>query len=191
MRKVIKWMDRYLEETLLTVLLFAMALIMGVQIFSRFILRSSLSWTEELTRYLFIWTGFLSLSYCTKMCISIKIEQFVASLPRRTKAAIKVVTHTLEVAFFIYMIPFAYSYMTSAVESGQVSPALSIPMYFVQAAPLVAFILVAIRIIQRWIIEFRIAKGDSIIDPIHPEDATPESFIEANEPEALLIAGKE
>ena len=40
--------------------------------------------------------------------------------------------------------------MMYAVESGQVSPALGIPMYYIQAAPLVSFILVAFRIIQRY-----------------------------------------
>ena len=32
-------------------------------------------------------------------------------------------------------------------------------MYYIQAAPLVSFLLVAIRIIQRWIVEFKIAIG--------------------------------
>ena len=68
----------------------------------------------------------------------------------------------------------------SAVESGQVSPACAIPMYYIQAAPLVSFVLVAFRILQRWIIEFRIARGENVYDPAHPERNTPESFIEAN-----------
>ena len=180
MQKVWKWLDHYLEESILAVLLLCMALIMGVQVFSRFVLRESLSWTEELTRYLFIWSGFLSVSYCSKRCISIKIEQFVAKFSRRTKAIIKVVNHTFELAFFFYMIPFAWSYMMSAVESGQVSPALSIPMYYVQAAPFVSFVLVAFRILQRWIIEFRVARGENVFDPAHPERNTPESYISAN-----------
>ena len=187
MKKTLQWLDQYLEEVILTVLLLAMVLIMGVQVFSRFILRASLSWTEELTRYLFIWAGFLSISFCTKKCISIKIEQFVASLSRRKEAALKVCTHSIELAFFLYMIPRAWSYMMSAVESGQVSPALSIPMYYVQAAPLAAFILAAIRIIERWVIELRIAKGDDVYDPSEPEKSTPESFIEANQ--AATAAG--
>ena len=78
------------------------------------------------------------------------------------------------------MIPFAYSYMRSAVESGLVSPACSIPMYYIQAAPFVSFILVAFRILQRWIIEFRVARGENVFDPAHPERNTPESFIQAN-----------
>jgi TRAP-type C4-dicarboxylate transport system permease small subunit len=168
-----------------------MALIMGIQVFSRFALRASLSWTEELTRYLFIWSGFLSVSYCTKRCISIKIEQFVARFSRRKKAFIKVINHTIELAFFLYMIPFAFLYMMSAVECGQVSPALGIPMYYIQAAPFVSFILVAFRIIQRWIIEFRISIGQNVYDPAHPERNTPESFIEAGTAASAADAGKE
>ncbi len=180
MKKIIHWMDEYLEEFILVVLLMGMTGIMGIQVFCRYALAMSLSWSEELTRYLFIWSGFISVSYCSKKCLSIKIEQFVAMFPRRGKAIFKVVNHTFELIFFIYMIPFAYSYMMSAVESGQVSPACAIPMYYIQAAPLVSFVLVAFRILQRWIIEFRIARGENVYDPAHPERNTPESFIEAN-----------
>lgn len=179
--KALKWLDHNLEEFLLTLFLVGMAVIMGIQVFSRFILKESLSWTEELTRYLFIWSGFLSVSYCSKRCISIKIEQFVARFSRRNKAILKVVNHTIELIFFVYMVPFAYSYMMSAAESGQVSPALGIPMYYVQAAPFASFVLVSVRIIQRWIIEFRIALGQNVYDPAHPERNTPESFVEAGD----------
>lgn len=164
---------------------------MGIQVFSRFALKESLSWTEELTRYLFIWAGFLSLSYCCKRCISIKIEQFVAQFSRRTKAIIKVITHTVELAFFLYMIPYAFMYMMSAVESGQVSPALGMPMVYVQAAPFVSFLLVAFRTVQRWIIEFRVSLGQNVCDPAHPERNTPESFVKAGQSASSAETGKE
>lgn len=131
-------------------------------------------------RFLFIWSGFLSVSYCSKKCLSIKIEQFVAAFPRRGKALFKVVNHTFELIFFLYMIPFAYSYMMSAIHSGQLSPACGIPMYYIQAAPFVSFLLVTFRILQRWIIEFKVARGEDVYDPAHPERNTPESFIHAN-----------
>ena len=153
MKKTLHWLDENLEEFLLVVMLAAMTLIMGIQIFSRYALGQSLSWSEEVTRFLFIWSGFLSVSYCSKKCLSIKIEQFVATFPRRGKALFKVVNHTFELIFFLYMIPFAYSYMMSAIHSGQLSPACGIPMYYIQAAPFVSFLLVTFRILQRWIIE--------------------------------------
>ena len=73
MKKAIHWLDEYLEEFLMVVFLIAMTLIMGIQVFSRYILGVSLSWSEEITRYLFIWSAFLSVSLCTKKCISIKL----------------------------------------------------------------------------------------------------------------------
>lgn len=76
--------------------------------------------------------------------------------PKRGKALFKLVNHTIELLFFCYMIPYAFLYFRSAIESGQVSPACGIPMYYIQAAPLVCFILVAFRIVQRWRIEFRV-----------------------------------
>lgn len=158
MKKVWNWIDNYLEETLLVIALGAMAVIMGVQVFCRYVLSASLSWSEELTRYIFIWAGFLSISYCTKKCISIKIEQFVALFPKRGKAVFKVVNHTFELILFFYLIPFAWQYLMSAVVNGQTSPAMGIPMYFVQASPLVGFTLAAVRVFQRWIAEFKTAR---------------------------------
>ena len=158
MKKVFRWLDDSLEETLMVITLILMTVIMGIQVFSRYALGASLSWSEELTRYLFVWEGFLSVSYCTKKCISIKIEQFVAMFPRRGKAIFKLVNHTFELIFFFYLIPFAVKYLISAVESGQVSPAFHIPMYYVQAAPLVSFVLVAIRIMQRWYAELQVVR---------------------------------
>lgn len=159
MKKVCRWLDNSLEETLMVVSLILMTIIMGIQVFSRYVLGASPSWSEELTRYLFVWAGFLSVSYCTKRCISIKIEQFVAMFPKRRKAVFKLVNHTFELIFFFYLIPFAVKYLISAVESGQVSPACHIPMYYVQAAPLVSFVLVAIRIMQRWYAELQIIRN--------------------------------
>lgn len=158
MKKVFRWLDDSLEETLMVITLVMMTIIMGIQVFSRYALGASLSWSEELTRYLFVWEGFLSVSYCTKKCISIKIEQFVAMFPKRGKAVFKLVNHTFELIFFFYLIPFAVKYLISAVESGQVSPACHVPMYYVQAAPFVSFVLVAIRIMQRWYAELQIIR---------------------------------
>lgn len=155
MKKIVNWLDNNLEEFLLVIALAAMVVIMGIQVIARYVFGSSLSWSEELTRYIFVWAGFLSVSYCTKKCISIKVEQFVAMFPKRGKAVFKGVNHTFELILFLYLIPFAWKYLMSAVANGQTSPAMGIPMYYVQAAPLVGFVLTAIRVFQRWIIEWK------------------------------------
>ena len=93
MKKTVIWLDNYLEEFFMVISLILMTVIMGIQVFSRYVLGSAPSWSEEITRYLFVWSGFLSVSYCTKKCISIKIEQFMSIFPRRGKALFKLVNH--------------------------------------------------------------------------------------------------
>lgn len=160
--KIFKLLDNYFEEIIMIILLILMTLIMGIQICARYVFGSSLSWSEEITRYLFIWSGFISISYCTKKCISIKIEQFILYFPKRGRAIFKIINHTIELIFFFYLIPFSVLYLKASIESGQTSPACGIPMYLVQSAPLVGFGLAVIRIIQRWIIELNIVIGRTV-----------------------------
>ena len=54
MKKILHWLDENLEEFILVIFLIAMTLIMGIQVFCRYVLGMSLSWSEELTRYL-VW----------------------------------------------------------------------------------------------------------------------------------------
>ena len=159
MKKILHYLDEYLEEFLMVVFLIAMTLIMGIQVFSRYILGMSLSWSEEITRYLFIWSAFLSVSLCTRKCISIKIDQFIQLFPKRGKSLWKVLNLTVEFVFFVYLIPYSFIYLKNTIESGQVSPACGIPMYYVQAAPFVCFIITAFRIAQRWFGEWMIVLG--------------------------------
>lgn len=156
MKKAIHWLDEYLEEFLMISLLIAMTVIMGIQVFSRYIIGVSLSWTEEITRYLFIWSAFLSVSLCTRKCISIKIDQFIQIFPKRGKSLFKVLNLTIEFIFFVYLIPYSYLYLKATIESGQVSPACGIPMYYVQSAPFVCFLITAFRIAERWVGEWKI-----------------------------------
>lgn len=167
--KVLKYLEENLEEILMVLLLIAMAVIMGMQVISRYLLGVSLSWSEEITRYLFIWSAFLSVSLCTRKCISIKIDQFIKMFPKRGEAMFKVVNLTISILFFGVLIPYAYRYLVATIEIGQLSPACGIPMYYVQAAPFFCFILTGIRLIQRWFINMEIVLKK---DVDFPEEGT-------------------
>lgn len=77
----------------------------------------------------------------------------------RMVAAIRLVTHTVEIAFFAYLVPYAYRYIMAAVDSQQVSPACGIPMYLIQSATLLSFCLAIIRLVQKWIQKFKVVIG--------------------------------
>lgn len=157
--KVLKWLDENLEEVILIFLLICMVIIMGLQIAARYCLNTSLSWSEELTQYLFVWSVFLSISYCVKKRISIKIEQFLIILPPKAQTFLRLLRHTLVFIFCMIMLPFSITYVQQAVESQATSAALAIPMYYIQSAPLVGFILLSIRVLQAWVREVKNLTG--------------------------------
>ena len=57
---------------------------MDYELFTKTINQAALSWSEELTRYIFIWCGFLSVSYCSKKCLPTSAD--VCFFPRRIRS---------------------------------------------------------------------------------------------------------
>ena len=161
--KLLKWLDNHLEEILLTLLLLGIACIMILQVFFRYVLNYSLSWSDELTRYFLVWSTFLSVSYCIRKRISIEIDQLLHMVPAKAIPWIRVARHLIILAFSIIMIPFAVTYVKLAIANGSTSAALQLPMYYIQSAPLIGFVLLAIRSLQMFIIEcregIRLSKG--------------------------------
>lgn len=149
------WSEEAFEEALLVVFLLLMALVMGAQVFSRYVMRSSLTWTEEIARYLFIWSGFVSIGYCIRKRMGLRVDIALTVLPGRVALLMRILALFLEMALFVYLLPFAYAILEVAVEKERLSPATRMPMWMLQSAPFVGFLLAAIRVGQRLGMEFR------------------------------------
>ena len=54
------WLDKHFEESIMLFLLSVMVILMGLQVFMRYVIARSLSWPEEIIRFGFIWFAFLS-----------------------------------------------------------------------------------------------------------------------------------
>ena len=52
---MLKIVDEHFEEAIVVALMAMMSALIGVQIFMRYVMGASLSWSEELARYFFIW----------------------------------------------------------------------------------------------------------------------------------------
>lgn len=167
--KVIKFLDDKFEEIVLIGLLIGMAVIMGVQIFCRYILNYSLSWSEELTRYMFIWSCFISISFCIKRWISIKVDQVINMFPKKAYVFAQLFLNVLLFVLFFFLSLHGYKFLQLSIESQQVSPALGLPMPYVQCAPLVGFALATFRSLQQILFELKnvkhMLKHESIENP--------------------------
>lgn len=156
--KALKWVDNNFEKFLIGICLTLMIIIMGIQVVSRYAFNSSLTWSEELTRYLFVWSGFLSLPFTIKAGITLKIDQFYNMFPKGARAVLNVINHIIMIVFFIFLLYHSIGVVESAIASGQKSPALGLPMYLVQVSATIGFALAIVRTIQVLFLTIKIPK---------------------------------
>lgn len=156
--KILRWLEKNAEETFLCILLIIMSLVMFVQVIARFVFSNSLSWSEELTRYLFVWSTFVGISYCVRKRLTIQIELVADSLPEKIRTALLILVDVVQIVMFAYLVSPAYTYLSRTIDSGQTSAAMQIPMAYIYVAPFIGFILTVIRLAQD--VYFR-AKGIS------------------------------
>ncbi|WP_122790002.1 TRAP transporter small permease [Intestinibacillus sp. Marseille-P6563] len=150
--RVVKWLDRHAEEVLLVVMLIAMLIIEIAQIFMRRVMGASLSWAEEVVRYLFVWSGFLSISFTIQNQSAMRLTMLVAALPRMARHVCIAFVYIMLTVFFGYMSAVAIVQLGSM---HQTSAALGMPMVYVYLAPVLGFILTVIRCLQALVIVFK------------------------------------
>ncbi|MCQ5131102.1 TRAP transporter small permease [Butyricicoccus faecihominis] len=150
--KAIKWLNRHAEEVLLVAMLVVMLVVEIAQIFMRRVMGSSLSWAEEVVRYLFVWSGFLSISFTIQNQSAMRLTMLVAAMPRMVRHICIAVVYIALTAFFGYMAAVAVVQLGSM---HQTSAALGMPMVYVYLAPVVGFILTTVRSIQALIVVFK------------------------------------
>jgi TRAP tripartite ATP-independent transporter, periplasmic protein len=145
---MLKAIDDYLEETILLILLVLMTCIMGVQIVSRYVFQNSLTWSEELVRYMFVWSAFLGVPFCIKHGLSIKVDQFRNLFPIPLQKVLMYIDKIIIFLLFLVLFIYSFTVIKATYLSGQTSPAMQLPIWTVQISVTVSSLLSMIRSIQ-------------------------------------------
>lgn len=130
-----KKLNDQIERVLLLVvvlMLTTMTLVVVLGIVARYILLISIPWTEELSRYLMIWTAFLAFGVAYRRRELILVRVVLDKLPPRLLRN-TVFFCDLLCAFFLVLVVI-YGLKLCAMNSNQVSPAARIPMSLVYFA---------------------------------------------------------
>ncbi|WP_226553951.1 TRAP transporter small permease [Celeribacter naphthalenivorans] len=154
-----KFINEKLEETLLVALLASMTLLIGLQVFMRYVMEASLTWSEELARYLFIWATYIGVSYGVRKQAHIRVTAFSDLLPDRGQIVVRILIH-LVFGLFAALVIWEGTKLTAKIYGfGQTSSSLGVPMAYVYAAPVVGFGLVVIRLIQHIVLDIARLRG--------------------------------
>ncbi len=112
-------------KNIVIVLTGAMIVVVTWQVFSRFVLRNSPSWSEELSRYLFIWISLLAVPLALERKRHLGFDYFVADLKGRNKIIADMVAWGMVALFSLVMIYWGIK--VSLLTWPQITPSLRIP----------------------------------------------------------------
>lgn len=130
---------------LLILLCVVMFVVVGFNVFSRYVLNSSLGWADELARFVFIWVSFLGAVVAYQKNEHVGLD-FVVNRIASQKARL-LLRLIGEVLVLLVLLCLVYYGRIVAMSATNVSPALYIPMWIVYiVVPLSASLMVLINL---------------------------------------------
>jgi TRAP-type C4-dicarboxylate transport system permease small subunit len=128
LKRVFAWVDRGVELAV-AVIFAAMCAVGLLQVFNRFVLNRSLSWSEEFQIFSHVWIVFLAIPIAYRRGAHLAVESFSGMLPPKARRVFDVFIELLWIWFAVALAWLAWR--VSEVAKLQSSPGLDLPMNYV------------------------------------------------------------
>lgn len=154
------------EETLAAILIAVMAAVVALQVFNRYFLGASVTWSGELARYLMIWAVFLGSAYATREDRHLSITIVQNNAPNWIRKPVLVLSTFATVVFCGFCVVWGIWMVQHVAGTGEGAPALNIPIYWLYLALPLGMLLMGFRALIT--VFHLIVKGDNEKnDPTH------------------------
>jgi TRAP-type C4-dicarboxylate transport system permease small subunit len=149
MNKLYLWIISVLKF-LVIFLSSAIVIVVTIQVFSRFVLQSPSSITEELSRFLLIWIGLLGGAYGYHSNAHLGLDIATNKLNQLSRAWVSIIAHLIIMIFAIaVMVVGGISLVLLTFDPPQISAALEIKMgYIYSVVPISGVIIVYIALMK-------------------------------------------
>jgi TRAP-type C4-dicarboxylate transport system permease small subunit len=128
MRRLFAWIDRGVEYGVAAIFA-AMCAVGLLQVFNRFVLNKSLSWSEEFQIYCHVWIVFLAIPIAYRHGAHLSVDSLRKLFPRQLGVVFDVFIELLWIWFAVALTWL--SWKVSEVAKLQSSPGLEMPMSYV------------------------------------------------------------
>ena len=125
------------------ILLAAILLCCAMQVFCRYVLNSSLYWSEEAARYLFVWCSMLGLSVAVKNGSNASIDVISGRLKGKVRCIQRMVVDLVIIAICILLLYYGIKILPTMART--VSAALLIPNNYLYASVPVSSVIIIIH----------------------------------------------
>ena len=146
MTRLFAWIDRGVEYAV-AVIFAAMCAVGLLQVFNRFVLNRSLSWSEEFQIYCHVWIVFLAIPVAYRHGAHMSVEAFRRRLPPKIG---RLFDYLIEILWIWFAIALSWlSWRVSEVAKLQSSPGLDLPMNWVYYSMVVSGAYLLLVVLRR------------------------------------------
>lgn len=121
------------EEAFVGVTIMVVTFLLFISIVLR-LFSLGITWSEELIRYAIIWITFIGSGICFRKGIHVGIDVLMDALPQKGKNVLGLIINVLAIIFMIFLIKYGFSLVMFSKGTGQITPALQVPMYWIYLA---------------------------------------------------------
>ena len=133
------------EYFLVAVMIAVMAIVNFLQVVFRYVIEGSLPWSEELLRFLFVWTTFLGAGIGVRKGAHLGLTIIVNNLPPKLKKFVVFINYLICIAFSAIIGMLGLSVVSMQAEFNVRSSAMVLPMYWISLAIPVSFALIILH----------------------------------------------
>ena len=148
MTKKSSWFPSHFEEVLCAILFAVMAIITFINIISRYLLKYSFAFTEELVVSFFVWLTLLGTSIAFREQSHLGFTFLTDRLPPKFQKRLLWISAGLGAALFIFLIYFSIRQVGEEILLGITSSGIGVPQWWYTIGVPIWSILIVLRVFQ-------------------------------------------
>jgi TRAP-type C4-dicarboxylate transport system permease small subunit len=157
--KTLKFVWKYFEEIMAVILFILLMLDVVVQIASRLFFKNPLMFTEELGRFLYIWTFFAGTGWVYKKRRHIALDLFIKNFNEKGRYVFDIIVNVTTIGIFVVLIRWGIDFVI--FQKVNLAPAMRFSMSYVYMIGPFCMAVGIIRIIQVIVEDCRTIAGFS------------------------------
>lgn len=141
----------------MAILLTFMVILVFGNVIMRYIFDSGIIWSEEMSRYLFVWLVFLGATISFKENRHLGVDIITNLLPKHFKKILNVLCYVIIV--FLLVLLFIGSWKMTVLNLHNHAPVTGLPMFFVYGSGIVMSLLMTLFLFKNFIDEIKKRKN--------------------------------
>ncbi|MBW2305842.1 MAG: TRAP transporter small permease [Deltaproteobacteria bacterium] len=154
-RKIVFEVYDNFEKYFCAFLTVLMVFCLGSQVFFRFVLNAALTWSEELSRFAFVWLVYMGAILGAKERIHIRVTAPQLLLPERFRRFVNVFADVIWVVINLFFAHQGVLQVKHLFQFSYISPALQWNMAYIYCIVPAGFLLMSYRIIEGHLRDYR------------------------------------